>query len=642
MMAIDQIQAFDPAWYEYLGNPPLGDLGLPFAVLVLVLLVLSLVGASVPSRMAGAVGSRERNRQWWIPAASTALRTLGLLSVVAGTAAMYFPLQKPVAVILPSSAGAVNASNWREVWDEAIERLGSDVIAIDAAQITQAVFDEVAAVTPKAGWDALDSTARLTISEITERKLTTELDDLKFSRVSEIEPRSELRLEPWVIESIELAVLKAITLRANTSAILLVYEPRSTDLGPALHEGHRQYLRADTTRQTPPRVWPVSVGEPPPVRLTQPERVQTAEGTQLFVTAQVRVKAAQAFNEAAFKPYKQAQVRSADGINSEEVILDLSQDAMLQRIPIPLTSIDLDKAIVIEHGESGSVLRLSEAEAREISADADAIVIAGSEERRSRWQATLSAIGEDRSFFWWQRAIKRSRLKAISRNNVSQAPDSSKIVVRDAGHYIWIARSGDLLTPEPAEGESADFATRVTTSVLPSGVFGWSGIQLGDTPLPDITKQTTGQHLASTFVSTPLTRNARSFGARRAPFEQTIPISREDGEVYLGTLIAIDAVDSNLLLHSTGQLPDGFNRAAAQTLQMSIARAVARAREPFLGAAAFSSPEALQAQPVVLLSDEQIDRLGASELSKRGLWIGLGLAGFAIGLIGQVRPASRQ
>ncbi|XOV90649.1 MAG: hypothetical protein ACFHX7_12375 [Pseudomonadota bacterium] len=166
------------------------------------------------------------------------------IAIAVGVWLIVFPAQAPVGVYLKSqSYPAVFdpdiASDWDadlSDWLRHLEAVGMN--AVDASAYVDDVLQGLLERTPQNGWrrDAADTSS--TVAELVVESLGKKPVDLsRGSLWHERQPR-------WLIESVEIAVLKGLLLERNVQAMTVEAHPRRTPSGHAW-VGITRYLAAD-------------------------------------------------------------------------------------------------------------------------------------------------------------------------------------------------------------------------------------------------------------------------------------------------------------------------------------------------------------------------------------------------------------
>jgi hypothetical protein len=241
----------DWLWFPLLTS---GEVGL--ALVGLALLLVFAVAATWPIRVPGELTRGERSRLGRTDVLASLfawlVRVTPLLLAVGGTL-LFFPVAVPRDLFLSSRARSTlgdDADEWEAKWEELVETASEE--GLDMGVVVDAVCDRlIQEAEPGEPWRPADPILRQRLRE-TVRSTFAEVEP-SIVRAREVGHRIETRLPHWVVETVELAVLKAQSQRTNARRYHLLVADHRTDSGDAW-DLLIPYLQADASAAQPPSI----------------------------------------------------------------------------------------------------------------------------------------------------------------------------------------------------------------------------------------------------------------------------------------------------------------------------------------------------------------------------------------------------
>ena len=172
---------------------------------------------------------------------------LAPITIIVGTFLVVFPAQPPKGVFLKSYSHPLDftedsESSWDRslvVWKSQLDQLGIE--QIDATPYVNFALVSLVAETPETGWRRESEQVNRLIANAVTAALHSNPNEMRDRKPwIESVPR-------WLIESVEIAVLKALLLKHNVQALTVEAHPRRTPSGHAW-VGVGQYLSPDLGR----------------------------------------------------------------------------------------------------------------------------------------------------------------------------------------------------------------------------------------------------------------------------------------------------------------------------------------------------------------------------------------------------------
>src|SRR5579885_3742700 len=230
---------------SWLTAPFAGLAGLPGLALGIILcaaLLLAALGATWRAQVPGGITDRERRAQdpRWRRSARWSGRLLLLApGLVVGSAVLFIvPIRRPETVVLISrSRLAPPYLPGEDPWEAATQKLraglGSNQSVLDAGAVAGAVLEQLRLDPPNGGWSAGTLATDRRVEDALRKVLIDEDMALPRIRAAALQPPPPVSgdLPPWLVESVEISVLRAMTRRYNVEHIEALVADRKSGVG---------------------------------------------------------------------------------------------------------------------------------------------------------------------------------------------------------------------------------------------------------------------------------------------------------------------------------------------------------------------------------------------------------------------------
>lgn len=662
------------SFLDWLTVPALGLSGAPLALGFLLIALLAIVASLWWTGLPGPVTRAERRstkKSGWI---STVLGLGSPFVLWMALGYLYFPLEEPVSLALSSRArvslpaDSVNGDKWLRNWSESFkEPVAGEVL--DSGPVVDTVLHSLLAAPPVEGWDRNATQVVERVREDTVRAVREQCNALRQTPAIQVSHRVETELPAWLVESVELAVLKGVTQCRNVRQILAMVQPRDTSLGPTWGESVKNYLQADASRvEQPIAPFIVPADDPPAVILRAVISQATAEGE--LTTAllfEVNVEKAGQISDTNWHEAATVRLIKADGsILGEPVDLSgglseppLSKEIGFQGVSAKFGRVNLGADIQIQHPYSGQTLPLlgeveSHAVRRGVDSEADVevrSVTIVTDSDRAEWGATLSALFHEPAFASLRQRIGISSGDRVVPSFPENVPNSGAVVqVVDEGVWIYDGKFVEKVRDTPLRPfdlvkPGAYSARNIGASDGPPGVSSWEGTQLGTFEGYTIVETERSRYRAFVYpLPEEIRWGASAKGAQfPTPFAKALPF-QENGEEGLATFIGLNPRTLGVLLDVNGQPGSQFDSAlfeAFWSTTISALRLVSSTRVDSNvsrltggGRIAFT-----RVPPMVLLGSRELRLIRSDALMLPYVLVGIGLIGYCAWIVALVARA---
>lgn len=471
---------------DWIWTPFLTPERIGLAVVLLSLLAFFVWMAMRPGPAAGEVTPTERARLREGSFLGWALVWLVRLMpwlLVLGATLIFFPLEPPRIVLLSSRArvpGSESDQTWEQNWQAHVNEtnLPADVTLVDLGPLVDRVCEQLRQLGLEQ-WRYEDPTVPIQLKDAVLAAFE-ELEPPEVTEPNRLEHRAETGLPNWVVESVELAVLKGYLQRYNVAMVVASVADRRTTLGHAWDQSE-EYLQLDSPRtaESPTRIHIARRASNVRVRL---ERVVKAEYHSpamkwvvhcLFSTAPAKAGAEEKVTVRAMleghNNETSAEVKILGEPRLVPVVLEFSNAA---KEPLPTAVIQLGdqpgrRPIPAEVGGTATPPRVS-----------------WHVQDLSRWNSTATILGTNQVFENW-----RGRMKTMGRPffRADWGVSDGTVVVDDqtSPGSVWIYPAKfDLTKLPPLQSAlrpmTKPIRARVSNGTDLPGVYSWDGLRMLD------------------------------------------------------------------------------------------------------------------------------------------------------------------
>lgn len=637
-------------WF-FLPGPGAGWIGL--SVVLLGLLILGLLACQWRVRVPGPVTTGERSRSI-VPRMFGVLALLAPVLIIFAVAYLHFPVSEPQVMVLSSRSRSIDEtgrSGWGEGWSQLLDEAESDSV-MDAGGLVDRVCQAVAENPPPGGWLRGDPAVIEHLSAVVHQALLAEVRGMSAIPVDSARQAvgSVSELPAWVVESIELATLKALTQSHNVSQVLVRCEPRLTISGETWSTAAQSYLESGLTRITETRVNLQKADSRAPVLLsafvdvggTNPDRY-----AMLFF--QVDPTAASALSDREWAEASTVTLYTDHQDRSGRIlrVAELSRDKQIQACRVPLPPITARATAFIVHPASGQRLAWPQSRVdlhdEGVQASRRPVVLLCNRGEELRWRQTLNQLLTKPPFDAWRDLMQKSMLLTLPRNaddmTITATPPLAGVVIDVRGEGLWVydAQLRDKVAQMP-QAKGLDEARKKVPQLTRSGAEGvpglgsWDGLMLPASdrfvlPLPHDEGET-----ASALAITEQFQFGRQglFPERPARMVSSRMLQKNTSEgmisgraTYMGLI-----PEAHGLLAIDDKPPASYNKERFLAFWTSVFRAVKRAPASEHGPLV-ADDSSKQVGPAVLLSAMQLSELRATAMRFPMLILAAGLAMFS-------------
>lgn len=655
------------SFLDWLTVPALGLSGAPLALGFLLIALLAIVASLWWTGLPGPVTRAERRstkKSGWI----TTVLGLGSPFVLwMALGYLYFPLEEPVSLALSSRArvslpaDSVNGDKWLRNWSESFkEPVAGEVL--DSGPLVDTVLHSLLTTPPVEGWDRNATQVVERVREDTVRAVREQCNALPQSPAIPVSHRVETELPAWLVESVELAVLKGVTQCRNVRQILAMVQPRDTSLGPTWGESVKNYLQADASRvEQPIAPYIVPADDPPAVFLRAVISQTTAEGE--LTTAllfEVNVEKVGQISDANWHEAATVRLLKADGSIQGEVDLSgglseppLSKEVGFQGVSAKFGRVNLGADIQIQHPYSGQTLPLlgeveSHAVRREVDSEADVevrSVTIVTDSNRAEWGATLTALFHEPAFTSFRQRIGISSGDRVVPSFPENVPNSGAVVqVVDEGVWIYDGKFVEKVRDTPLRPfhlvkPGTYTARNIGASAGPPGISSWEGTQLGKFEGYSIveTERPSYRAFAYPLVEKIIYGAGAKSGQFPTPLVTVLPV-KANGEEGLATFIGLNPRALGVLLDVNGQPGSQFDSALFEAFWSTTISALRLVSSTHVdsnvsrltggGRIAFT-----RVPPMVLLGSRELRLIRSDALMLPYVLVGIGLIGYCAWIV---------
>jgi hypothetical protein len=269
--------------FRWITIPYFGSSGFIIGVVLFLILLVCSICSMLPVLSGGGITKRERNRR--IAFLGRCVLFSPLLCVFA-VLTFIAPLKRPIKVVLVSRSRpeSLDSTQREALLDDTRKVIRRVAVGLDVGSAVDSILAELTAKGRLWRRDDLDQQSDIKVVVL------RELDSMSTEshRLDTLDISSSPNLPRWVVESVELAFLKAMTQRFNVEEITLVLFDRITDSGRVWAE-MPDYLSNGTIRTVGTRVedmlW-ISEARRPQIRFA---RLVSNSGTSLDIELWVEI-----------------------------------------------------------------------------------------------------------------------------------------------------------------------------------------------------------------------------------------------------------------------------------------------------------------------------------------------------------------
>ena len=212
--------------FRWITIPYFGSSGFIIGVVLFLILLVCSICSMLPVLSGGGITKRERNRR--IAFLGRCVLLSPLLCVFA-VLTFIAPLKRPIKVVLVSRSRpeSLDSTQREALLDDTRKVIRRVAVGLDVGSAVDSILVELTAKGRLWRRDDLDQQSDIKVVVL------RELDSMSTEshRLDTLDISSSPSLPRWVVESVELAFLKAMTQRFNVEEITLVLFDRMTDSG---------------------------------------------------------------------------------------------------------------------------------------------------------------------------------------------------------------------------------------------------------------------------------------------------------------------------------------------------------------------------------------------------------------------------
>lgn len=639
---------------DWLYLPGFGLAAIGMSVLILVILGLCLLASLWTVRVPGPLtrGERGSNR--------TTRTVIGVMAlggpILIGTAIVYlhFPICPPQVVVLSSrsrSRGEAADSDWTERWSQLLKSTRAASV-LDAGLIVDTASRALLDHPPPGGeWRRGDPEVIEQISQAAYRAIAPEVHGAASIPARQAFAGSPGVLPPWIVESLELAAIKALCQARNVSHVYILCEPRITAAGPTWSGAFVTYLEAGASRPKPTSIQLEQVSAHMPVVLQAFPVVIHPDGKSLaMLYFRVNPNLTKTLLDANWEEARTVVVHTSiqDVTGRSLTVTTLNRTSEFQACALELPAVEIDPTAWIAHPFSGQRLpwpasRSASPSGRSTVAQSS-ITLVCKAEMQDRWRSTLAELlRQDSGFADWRQALRESLLLQIPATpddvRVATTIPVSGVVIDTTREGVWVydARLADAVRSVPRPKLLEESRTKVSHRVEAGnegvpGPYGWDGLQLPISDryrllLPD------DDHDIARALARSMLISSGSQGRYPEPPDRLVGAvelsSTIDGQLRTGlvTFLGLMPERHGLLSKTGGAPPDSFDRPRFLAFWTSVFRGV---NDAALSTTALSTgaDDSASTDPAVLLNAGQLSDLRGGAVRWPLTWCAIGLAMF--------------
>ena len=611
----------ETALTDWFWTPLLGERTLPVAIGTFVLVAILVIGAWWPGKAPGGVSRKERAwGRWWhvhsrpIRVFGTLLGVVGSLlapaAICAGIFLLLYPLNQPTTLLLVTRTPPGSGDDWNREWQVQVERYLPAHQAgerfVDLGPVVDNVCDELVARRPPGGWDRDDLDQRQQI-----RNAALKVMVLSFAHPKEVEdagaarcPAARFDLPRWVVESVEIAILRGASLRWNARKLLAVVGDRG---GPTAVDWREV---ADSCRTA----WL----QPSGIHL-EPKPVRAAARLRFFRQLRPSPSEPLTLDGVAFIEVQTGKTDSSKDTTVELVLLGLREGKEVTLASQSLI-VPLDRPGLFPYKLAGLQWKTGErplrvgvqtpepffprsgrvASATDERSNSDTVSVVVSEDVK-RWEATILRLQGDPLFREWRERLEAEfqlpaapdRLRFV----INRPAESAGAVVTRQGRSVWIhppqlkafpsVENLPIPPDRPGEKPVKFMRCRIGPKSNP-GILSWQNIPFVDQPISQVTEPKIMARAWPLVIRDPLPYHFDYTPVELARESQVIAtrfrteVDIEDGNKKTRmttqvTHVGFDLGEQGCLLNADGSLPSQFEAArflACWTLVLESIQAV--------------------------------------------------------------------
>lgn len=633
---------------DWFWSPLLDPTRIWVGIMLVVILAVSVTGAMWSYRVPGEVASRERanlrNGTRAIQCLFGILFRLMPLCLVIGTTLLFFPISPPKTLLLSSRARITDEGDWTKDWTDAVAKSGAsaDDGYLDLGPLVDDACEHIAKPNSQANeplaahenlvsnWRPDDPTVRAYL-EGTVQGILAEREPSTVTDPTQVKHRVETRLPRWVVESIELGILRGQTQRCNTRRVVALTADRATRFGNAWDRAE-DYLRLGAPNpSTAYTIVRIASGDP--VRIEQVYDLQP-DGERVTASCIFSVR-----------PINNAQkielflvLKNQPNLQIREDVNIPATDRFLYVFPkVTFTGVPATAEIeaVKQNTTPPHSIRVSRAAG---GTDTWSELVQLRVQEPNAWKTTFEKLKTDPAFSEW---VKRMENLDHNPNKISFSDTGGSLVIdtQTTPGGVWIYPAEFATEPGEAdarlsvllqggqEAKSPVRARRAAPGDMP-GVDSWDLLPLaehGPTPTPIAVGDSAAERrlLALELASGATLRN----GETVSPFVTRLvePVRPAGGRRIVLTYIALNPVEQGVILAADGTPHSNYERARVAVFWTAILDALRRAPD-----ARLEEAEAGADAPIPLLNSTEREKLRASALTTNLVPLLVGLLIFAV------------
>lgn len=587
---------------EFVRLPLFGPIGLVFSFLLMAVLIAAMIGALWVVRIPGPVAHSETRRGRRLGGFLMLMQAGGVILVVLGIGYSHLPVAAPKAVMLSTRSRGLETGvdPARSVWVQRWEQLAENARrsrCLDAGPLVDSACATLAASPPAEGWDPTSAAVRDHIRSVALPIITSRARAQPVLKTAGeyLDVGTPSVLPAWVVESIELASIKALNLSHNTREVRVLAKARETRVGNAWGETTKAYLRSDPTRSEQLLVEVDEVGDRAPVLLSDFYRCSAKDDSiRAVVLVEVDNKRLLALADSEIKELARVQLYSNpesphDSVIAERLLTIESESDGPRFLQQMFDRVAIREVAGIRQpatGVSVSVPKIAAPDGTQATAErvggSSRVAVLVEPARVSDWQHTVQALRAD-GFTNWREDMKNGKLTGGVEPEemfaVRTSSGDAEVVAWMTDRGVWVGPA-DTLTdmpqlPQKAESSSSVFRARSLAQDAP-GLYSLAGVQLPGAERYSLTEGDSLGRVTSvtrTLVSSVRFGTDSASGSPDLPLVTRVLIPRDEGGHAVATYIGVDPSSIGVVFTGPEEPPQGYDSARFLSFWTEVLRA---------------------------------------------------------------------